>query len=201
MFVDGLKFGLLLQLAVGPMCLLVFNTAGNRGFAAGMVLVSAIALVDALYILLAGAGVSAILSRENVRRGVKIVGGTVLLLFGLDIATGALGFSLLPQVSLFSNVHTGSLFLQGVLLTASNPLTIVFWGGVFSTKAAAENMSAVQLCPFGLGCVSATLFFLSAIALLGNGAGVFLPPIVLTVLNVTVGCVIVYFAVKMMRTR
>ncbi len=26
-FVDGLKFGLLLQLAVGPMCLLVFNTA------------------------------------------------------------------------------------------------------------------------------------------------------------------------------
>lgn len=30
-YFSGLKFGLLLQIAVGPMCLMVFNTAKNVG--------------------------------------------------------------------------------------------------------------------------------------------------------------------------
>ena len=31
-YLEGLRFGLLLQLAVGPMCLMVFNTAKNVSF-------------------------------------------------------------------------------------------------------------------------------------------------------------------------
>ena len=31
-YFEGLKFGLLLQFAVGLMCLMVFNTAQNMGF-------------------------------------------------------------------------------------------------------------------------------------------------------------------------
>lgn len=46
-YLDGLKFGMLLQLAIGPMCLLVFNTAKNMGFINALSLVSAIALIDA----------------------------------------------------------------------------------------------------------------------------------------------------------
>ena len=57
-YFDGLKFGMLLQLAVGPMCLMVFNTAKNVSFLVALSLVLAIALVDAFYILLAGLGVS-----------------------------------------------------------------------------------------------------------------------------------------------
>lgn len=53
LYLDGLKFGMLLQLAVGPMCLLVFNTAKNAGFWVALSLVLAITLVDAFYIILA----------------------------------------------------------------------------------------------------------------------------------------------------
>ena len=31
-YFEGLRFGMLLQLAIGPMCLMVFNTAKNQGF-------------------------------------------------------------------------------------------------------------------------------------------------------------------------
>jgi lysine exporter protein (LYSE/YGGA) len=59
-YLDGLKFEMLLQLAVGPMCLMVFNTAKNVDFLVALTLVLAIALVDAFYIILASLGVSKI---------------------------------------------------------------------------------------------------------------------------------------------
>ena len=60
-YIDGLKFGMLLQLSIGPMCLMVFNTAKNVGFTVAFTLVMAIALVDAFYISLACFGVSKII--------------------------------------------------------------------------------------------------------------------------------------------
>lgn len=38
------------------------------------------------------------------------------------------------DIALFSNPSTENLFVQGLLLTASNPLTIVFWSGMFSAQ-------------------------------------------------------------------
>ena len=51
---------------------------------------------------------------------------------------------------------------------------------------------------FSLGLVSATLFFLSAIAGLGTVLSSFLPEAVSMGLNVLVGVLIVFFGVKMM---
>ena len=67
-YLDGLKFGMILQLAVGPMCLMVFNTAKNVGFIVAITLVLAIALVDAFYIILASLGVS-----KHVNSDVEII--------------------------------------------------------------------------------------------------------------------------------
>lgn len=39
-YFEALKFGMLLQLAVGPMCLLVFNTAKNSGFVSGFICIT-----------------------------------------------------------------------------------------------------------------------------------------------------------------
>lgn len=73
-YLEGLKFGMLLQFAVGPMCLMVFNTAQNTGFLVSLSLVIAIALVDAFYILLASLGASKLLSNKKVEKIVKIIG-------------------------------------------------------------------------------------------------------------------------------
>ena len=70
-YLDGLKFGMLLQLAVGPMCLMVFNTAKNVNFLVALSLVLAIALVDAFYILLAGLGVSKLLDNKKLKQYLK----------------------------------------------------------------------------------------------------------------------------------
>ncbi len=197
MFIEGFRLGLLLQLAVGPVCLMVFNAAGNFGFRSALLAVLAVTLVDAFYIFLASMGLSILLRASKVKAAVKLLGGAVLFLFGLDIIFGALEIPFLPQIKLFDTSGTSNVFLRALLLTASNPLSIVFWGGLFSTKVIEKNMDTKQLLLFGLGCISATFIFLNAIALAGSMMKVFLPKTALTFLNILVGMLLIVFALKM----
>ena len=194
----GFKFGMLLQLAVGPMCLMVFNTSASLGFFKGLVLVFAIALVDAIYITLSGFGVAAILKKKQVETAVKIFGGVVLVIFGLNIMLSVFNISLLPDISLFPKGTSQNLFLQGLLLTASNPLTIIFWSGVFSAQVAENKLNDRQLRLFEIGCVLSTIFFLSLVAALGNIFSGFIPLNIIKMLNILVGIVLIGFGLKIL---
>ena len=187
---------MLLQLAVGPMCLMVFNTAKNYGFWVAFSLVLAIVLVDAFYIILAAFGVSRLLEKENVKRTVKTVGGIVLILFGLNIILGVFGISIIPGLNV--RITTGSVFLQGLVLTLSNPLTIVFWGSVLTGKLAESGMGKRELTVFCFGLVSATLFFMTAVAGLGTVLSEFLPVRISEFMNLVIGAVIFWFGMKML---
>ena len=70
-YLEGLEFGMLLQFAIGPMCLMVFNTAKNAGFLTALVLVFSVALVDTFYIILASAGASRLLENKAVKERSK----------------------------------------------------------------------------------------------------------------------------------
>ncbi len=195
-YFKGLRFGLLLQLAVGPVCLFIFSSATRYGTLAALAAVLGVALVDAAEMALAAAGVGRLLQQsEKIKKAAALLGAIVLAVFGLSMVTGALGFSLLPAVQLFSP-GGGSLFWQALLLTAANPLTIVFWGGVFTSELAAHQLTPRSLVVFCCGCVSATLLFLSAVALLGGAADTLLPAVVTKVLNAVVGGVLVIFGIS-----
>lgn len=198
MIYKGFKFGMLLQLAVGPMCLMVFNTSTTYGFLMGLSLVLAISLIDGIYIILSGLGIAAIINKENVKSAIKILGCIVLVLFGINTITGAFDFTLLPNLKLFSNITNQNFFIQGLLLTASNPLTIIFWGGVFSTQVSENNFNKKQLILFGCGCILSTLSFLTIVSFCGNMLSRFLPQIIIQILNVMVGAILIYFGVKLL---
>ena len=198
MIYNGFKFGMILQLAVGPMCLMVFNTSTTYGFLVGLSLVLAISLIDGLYITLSGLGIAVIINKEKIKSTIKILGCIVLVLFGTNTITGAFGFTLLPDLKLFSNVTNQNIFIQGLLLTASNPLTIIFWGGVFSTQVAEYNFSKKQLIFFGFGCILSTLVFLTIVSFCGSVLSGFLPQIIIKILNVTVGTILICFGIKLL---
>ncbi len=197
MIYRGFKLGMILQLAVGPMCLLVFNTATKQGFVIALSLVSAIALIDAIFILLSGFGVSSVLDKPHTKMIVKIFGACILTLFGINISLSVFGISILPQVNLFQDITTESIFLQGILLTASNPLTILFWSGVFSTQIIENNYNKQEILWFGVGCVLASILFLTFTAMIGSFVGKFINEQFLNVLNFSVGIFIIYFGYKL----
>ena len=197
MIFKGFKFGMLLQLAVGPMCLLVFNTSAANGFSVGMSLVLAITLIDFLFIALSSVGIGALLNKPNIRKIVKLFGAVVLVLFGVNMIAGALNFSILPNIKLFSEVNSRSIFIQGLLLTASNPLTIIFWSGVFSTQVIENGFNKKQLRLFGVGCVLSTIIFLTVIAALATIISGFITTTIIKLLNICVGLIIIYFGMRL----
>ncbi len=198
MILKGIKFGMLLQLAVGPMCVMVFQTSATYGLLISLSLVLAIAIVDAIYIALSGLGIAAILNNNRVKYIIKIFGCIVLVLFGANTIAGAFHLTLLPSITLFSNISGRSIFVQGLLLTASNPLTIIFWSGVFSTQIIEHNYNTRQLFFFGFGCVLSTLCFLSLIAILGTVISGFLSQNVIEFLNICVGIILIYFGIRLL---
>ncbi len=198
MLLKGLKFGMLLQLAVGPMCLMVFRTSATYGIFIGLSLVLSIAIVDFIYIALSGLGVAAIINNHKVKFVIKIFGCMILVLFGANTIAGAFHSTLLPSINLFSNISGKSIFVQGLLLTASNPLTIIFWSGVFSTQIIENNYNKTQLFYFGLGCVLSTLCFLSLIAILGTVISGFLTQNIIEILNICVGAFLIYFGIRLL---
>ncbi|CAB1250658.1 Putative efflux protein [Ruminococcaceae bacterium BL-4] len=198
MILKGLRFGMLLQFAVGPMCLMVFNTSTTYGFICSLHLVFAIALIDALYIILSCVGVASVISKKKVKVIVKLIGCIVLVLFGVNTISGAFDLSFLPRITLFSNISSKNLFVQGLLLTATNPLTIIFWSGVFSAQTIENKWNRKQLFLFATGCVLATIIFLTAVAILGSILSSFLPQIIVRFLNVAVGVILIIFGIRLL---
>lgn len=197
MIIKGFRFGILLQLAVGPMCLLVFNTSASEGLLSGIILVSAITFVDGLYILLSGLGVAAIMKNIQIQRIIKLFGCVILMLFGISMITGVLGMHLLSSISLFPAEKQENIFLKGLLLTGSNPLTILFWSSVFSTQVIQYKLNKLQLFYFGFGCILSTISFLSIIAILGTIVSRFLPKSIMNGMNIVVGVLLILFGIKL----
>ncbi len=195
-YFKGLKLGLLLQFAIGPMCLLVFNTAQNSGFFIALSLVFAIALVDAFYILLANFGASKLLVNKKVENIIKIISSIILILFGLNIVLNVFRINIMPGLNL--NLDYSSTFIQGVILTLSNPITIIFWGSVLTKNIIEEKFKKKELTIFSVGLISATLIFLTIVAILGIILSNFIPNILSKILNLCVGLLIIRFAFKLL---
>lgn len=198
-YLSGLKFGMLLQLAIGPMCLLVFNTAKNAGFMIAMSLVLAIALIDSFYILLASLGVSKFLNKSKLKKVFSIISAIILVIFGLNISLGIFGINLIPSLNVTPT--TTNIFLQGIILTLSNPITIIFWGSVLTTKIIEDNLTKSRLFIFSTGLISATLIFLTSVAILGTILSEFITSDISNVLNLIVGILIVIMGIKMLFTK
>ncbi|WP_010294988.1 LysE family translocator [Clostridium senegalense] len=197
MFLKGLKFGMLLQLAIGPVCIFILQMASLKGFYIAETGVLGVTIVDGLYIFAAILGIASIIEKRKVKVGLKIFGAIILIIFGLSTVLGQFDINFIPSLSLQGAGNSNSVFLKSIILTASNPLTIVFWAGVFSTKIIEENMKRKDIYIFGIGALMATLSFLTLVAVVGTFTKVFLPAYVIQILNIIVGVLLIYFGVKM----
>jgi threonine/homoserine/homoserine lactone efflux protein len=200
MVFKGFRFGMLLQLAVGPVCVFIFQAASAGGFVSAETGVAGVALVDALYIAAAILGIAAFVGRKHVRTVMRFFGAAVLCLFGATTILGQFGVNPMPVLNIAA-AGTGSVLLRAVIITASNPLTILFWAGVFSAKVAELKMARKDAWLYGLGAVLSTVLFLTAVAAVGSGLKAFLPDVAITVMNIAVGAALIFFGVKMVASK
>jgi threonine/homoserine/homoserine lactone efflux protein len=162
LFAQGLAFGMMLQISVGPVCLAVLEEALARGLRRGLAMVLAVALVDGVYMAIGATGIAALLRLDAARQALGWSGALVLAAFGLRALLARPRREAGPSVAPTSGASS---FALGLVLTDGNPLTILFWTGAFASFVAAGQLhGSREIVAFSLGCVSATLAFLAMIA-------------------------------------
>jgi threonine/homoserine/homoserine lactone efflux protein len=162
LFAQGLAFGLVLQVAVGPVCLAVLGEALTHGLRRALAMVLGVALVDGAYMAVGATGIATLLRLDAARHALGLSGALILAAFGLRALLAQSRRGAAPSTAARSAVGG---FALGIGLTAGNPLTVLFWTGAFASFIAAGRLhGSADIAVFSLGCLSATLLFLAAVA-------------------------------------
>ncbi|HEY5575674.1 MAG TPA: LysE family transporter [Clostridiaceae bacterium] len=197
MILKGFRFGMLLQLAIGPVCIFIFQLASTKGFPEAAAGVMGVVLIDGVFIIAAILGIATLIEKRNTKTALRFIGAAILFLFGISTIFGQFGIVLIPSLSIRGASSANSAFVNTTIITASNPLTIIFWAGVFSAKIAEENMKKSEMYSFGAGALLSTLFFLTLLGAVGAVVKNFLSQDIIIVLNLFVGFLLIFFSIRM----
>lgn len=195
MLKSGLKFGMILQLAIGPISMYVFNISIKYGFLVALSGAMGVVLGDGFCITLAIVGVGNALEHSKKTRDLmSALGGLVLVGFGVFML-GHLG---LTQIGDRGSASLLTTFIKTLVMTVSSPMTIVFWGSVFATKLAEGQFSKKDMVLFGGGSVLSTVIAMTFMALIGATLKQFVPNWVRLVLNLIVALILIIYGIKML---
>jgi threonine/homoserine/homoserine lactone efflux protein len=197
MIYKGFKFGMLLQIAVGPIFLFIFQTAVSSGFTMAFIGGIGVALADAIYITAAILGIGTLLGRHpNFRKTFEFIGNVILVFFGITIILEISGITLIQSFTFTTTQSAGNIFFKVMLLTLSSPITILFWVGVFANRLADQQLNRKDMTLYGIGAILSTLVFITFVSTLGTFTGNMLPQIVLNLMNLIVGIVLAGLGIK-----
>lgn len=193
----GFRFGALLQAAVGPVCLFIFQTAASSGFWAAEAAVLGVTLADLFYVTAAILGIGALIERSSSAKNIfKYLGAAVIILFGISSILGSFEINIIPGFGTLTGTNSESAFIKALLLTLSSPLTIVFWAGIFTAKITSGETDGEEVYYFAAGAILSTPVFMSFAAAAGVLTGSFLPGSLIAALNAAVGAVLVFFGIR-----
>lgn len=194
MIFKGFKFGMLLQIAIGPIAIFVFNVANQSDMLQGLIATIGVTLTDSFFIAVAILGLTGFLKNERIKKVFIYGGALIVALFGIHIILSSIGISLIPTLSLTYTKQ--NVFIYAIVLTGANPLTILFWAGVFSTHLSSKSYTRKNMILFGFGAALSTLVSLTIIAYIGTLTKAFLNEQMNQILNIGVGVVLLFFAFR-----
>ena len=190
----GFGFGMVFQMGIGPVSLAVMHKASSERWLAAWAMVWGVVLTDGFYIALAALGVAALVQIPVLRLALGVGGPMVLVWLG--VRTWRAPSSEPAPISLKRGLQAS--LAAGITVTLTNPLTVLFWSGVFGRLVLDGRFATpAALAAFGLGCVASTLTALTVLSLLATQARRFISPPVRRWLNRLTGFILVIFACRM----
>lgn len=178
---QGFALGLLLAIQVGPIALLCLDRSLQGGFQRGFAVALGASLADATYALIALFSLAALGAWvQLVALPVQIGGGLLLLWLAWSAwrsrAKQRAAADVVAETSFLGEV------LTVMALTLSNPLTILYFGGLFSSLGGLEAGLSDRLA-LAAGLVSSTFGSLLALVLAAEWLRLRLSPPRLALLN------------------
>lgn len=129
---NGIKWGFFLAVLVGPIMFSLVQAGIEKGTRVGIVMGSGVWVSDFLYILAVYLGLSAVNLPPQFSFYTGVVGGIILIFFGL------VNFFVKPKQNAEDKIIRASTysgyFVKGFLINTINPFTVFFWITISTTE-------------------------------------------------------------------
>lgn len=126
---QGITWGLILALMVGPVFFGLIQTSIEDGLKSAVIYALGVAVSDCFFVLLAVLGVSPLIENAGWKSAILIGGGIVMIVFGiLYLRKSATDVSYIHEAKKIT-AKKRKYFLKGFLLNALNPAVLFFWIG------------------------------------------------------------------------
>lgn len=194
--INGLLFGLLLCVLIGPVFFALIQNAIEKGFFSGFFMAGGIALSDTIYIFVTYLGISQLTDNPSFNMWLGGVGGTIMLVFGIFYM-----FKPIPAKGL-KQLHAEETkwfqqILKGFVLNGINPFVLIFWIGIVSKITVDFEYTTNQAITFFIVLI-ATVF---SVDILKSYFAVKLSQIVtprfMKIMNRVVGIALVLFSLRL----
>jgi threonine/homoserine/homoserine lactone efflux protein len=162
---------LFIALLPGPTITLIIATSIRHGTRAGLANVAGTQVGLAMMIGVVGVGLASLIEgMGHWFEWLRLIGAAYLIWMGIQMfrSSGRTNEDGLPAVP------RGGFFLQGVLVAASNPKTMIFFGAFFPQFIDPAGNYTLQIVVMGLTAMAIAATTDSMYALLGGRAGRFL---------------------------
>jgi len=147
MFFEGISFGFVLTILIGPIFIVTVHTSIEQGKRAGFAVTSGIWLSDILFIL--GTyffinKIGHIIQSDGFDFWMSLVGGAILCLFGIVafLKKTTIDPETLKQKTSLKSIS--GYFTKGFLVNTVNPFTVVFWLGTMSVNVLGRELQPNQ---------------------------------------------------------
>ncbi len=159
-FLEGTILGLSLAFlfGFGPAFFALIQTGLYRGFFAGVLLAFGIILNDLLIVTISILGATSILGGVENFSLVGIIGGMLLIIFGIFTYRKKTEIEDAENKSQIKTPHPAIYIAKGFLLNAVNPFVWIFWISVVVGITARFNADTVKLSIFFAGTLSVVWF-------------------------------------------
>ncbi len=192
---QGILFGLTLSLMVGPAFFSLIQTSITQGFRSGTHLAIGVSLSDIAMVFIAWFGVSSLFATESAQKIIGVIGGLVIICFGVYTATRRQITQPKRNIESVSKFQA-KYILKGFVFNIANPGVWIFW--LMPINIAVSYEKIVEQIIF-LVCILLTVFSMDVIkCAVATELKRFMTDKVITIMNRVIGSILVLFGIYLL---
>ena len=194
--INGVLFGLLLCVLIGPVFFALIQNSIEKGFWSGFFMAIGVALSDSFYIVVTYLGISQLVDNPSFNMWLGGIGGIIMLGFGLVYMLKPVPKKGLKQLQQ-QDTKWFQQIVKGFLLNGINPFVLFFWLGIMSKVTLDFEYSFNQSITFFIVLI-ATVFLSDVVkSYFATKLSQIVTPRFMKIMNRVVGVALILFSIRL----
>ncbi len=193
-FISALGVGFSGAIMPGSLLTYTIRKSLTHGPVAGLIITAGHAILELFLIIMIFLGFDAVLQSDTAQFVISILGGALLIYMGIDMLVGSIKNSVKVRLD-GSDTRSGSMFLSGIIISASNPYFLLWWAviglGFLLQSYSAYGLAGVII--YYIGHICADFIWYLFISTIVGTTRRFLREKPYRVIISILGCLLVYF--------